>query len=117
MAQLRVIKGAAVSPGLALGPVQVVQATQDRVPIWSIPEAEVGQELARLREAVELAKSEFRARQEIVAREAGTKESEIFAMHRMVLQDPAAGREIEARIENERINAEGALQASSSSSS
>lgn len=110
MAQQRVIKGLAVSPGLAFGPVQVVQAGRGRIPQWSVPEEQVEQEIARLREAVAVAREEFRARQAIVEREAGARDAEIFAVHRAVLADPGAVAQIEGTLRDERVNAESALQ-------
>jgi hypothetical protein len=38
MAQQRTIKGTAVAPGLALGPVHIVRATPHVVPTWTVPE-------------------------------------------------------------------------------
>src|SRR5438046_2386187 len=38
MTQMRIIKGVAVAPGLALGPVHVVHATPNIVPTWSVRE-------------------------------------------------------------------------------
>lgn len=110
MPQPRVINGLAVSPGLAFGPVHVVRAARDSVPTWVVPAQEVDGEVRRLFEAIEVARVEFRRRQEIVAREAGAKDAEIFAVHRLVLQDPDALGRLEERIRNERINAEAALQ-------
>src|SRR5688500_9719833 len=88
MAQLRMIKGTAVAPGLALGPVHVVRAA-DAVPTWSIPEEEVEREIARLHEALDHAAEELRRRQRIVAQQTSEKDGEIFSVHRMLLQDPS----------------------------
>lgn len=110
MSQPRLINGLAVSPGLAFGPVHVVRATFDVVPTWVVPTRNLDAEVDRLFGAVEQAGEEFKRRQEIVAKEAGAKDAEIFAVHRLVLQDQDSRGRLEARVRNERINAESALQ-------
>lgn len=110
MAQLRTIKGVAVTPGLALGPVHVVRAAPERVPTWSVPAQRVERELARLDEAVARTSEQYLRHQKIVASEAGEKDGEIFAVHRMVLQDPGALKEVHGTIRTQRINAEAAVQ-------
>ena len=105
------IKGIAVAPGLAHGVVRVVRAAPDQVPTWTVPTERIPDEVKRFREAVEVASQQFARQQRIVAAEAGEKDAEIFAVHRMLLQDPGALDEVQATISNERINAEAALQA------
>ncbi len=108
---MRTIQGIAVSPGLASGPVYVVRASPGEVPTWSIPEDEVEREIERLRRALEEARADLTSRQRIVAKQAGEKDAEIFAVHRMILSDPGALKQVEKTIRDERINAEGAVQA------
>ncbi len=110
MAQLRIIKGVPVSRGLALGRVHVVRATPKVVPTWSVPGDEVEREVARLREAIEQTGEELKRRQDLVAAQSGPKDAEILSVHRMLLQDPGARRKVEARIRDQRINAEAAVQ-------
>ena len=111
MAQLRIIKGVAVAPGLALGPVHVVRATPHVVPTWSVPEDEIEREIARLHEALDHTSEELRRRQKLVAAQAGERDAEIFSVHRMLLQDPSTLKKVEATIRDQRINAEAAVQA------
>lgn len=111
MAQLRIIKGVAVAPGLAMGPVHVVRATPDVVPTWSVPEDEVEPEIARLHQALDHTADELRRRQRIVAAQAGERDAEIFSVHRMLLQDPSTLKRVEATIREQRINAEAGVQA------
>jgi phosphotransferase system enzyme I (PtsI) len=111
MAQLRMIKGVAVAPGLALGAVHVVRAAAHMVPTWSIPGDEVPREIARLGEALEQAADDLRRRQKLVASQAGERDGEIFAVHRMLLQDPSTRKRVEDTIREQRINAEAAVQA------
>jgi len=106
----RIINGVAISPGLALGPVHVVRAA-DRVAAWSIAPEEVEREVERLREALRVAGEEMQRRQRLVADQAGERDAQIFAVHRVILQDPAALSEVERTLRSQRINAEGAVQA------
>lgn len=111
MTQARTVNGVAVSPGLALGPVHVVRATAEVVPLWSVGRDEVDRELGRIELAIEAASLELERRQRIVAREASEADAQIFAVHRMILQDPAATSEVRAKVTGERINAEAAVEA------
>ncbi|HVS11981.1 MAG TPA: phosphoenolpyruvate--protein phosphotransferase [Planctomycetota bacterium] len=111
MAHLRTIHGVAVSPGLGLGPVHVVRAAADEVPTWSVGETDVEREVGRLRQGLAVAGEELQRRQRLVAAQAGDKDAQIFAVHRMILQDPGALKQVEDKIRGERINAEAAVQA------
>ena len=110
MAQPRIIKGIPVSRGLALGPVHVVGAKAETVPTWSVPGNEIGREIARLQAAIEQTTEELQRRQALVAAQAGAKDAEILSVHRMLLQDPTSRRKVESAIQNQRINAEAAVQ-------
>ena len=107
--QSREIQGTAVSPGLALGPVHIVHAGHE-VPTWSVPRDEVPFEIARLAGALNGAAERLEERRRRVAMSAGEKDAEIFAVHKLILQDPGAMREVEAAITEQRINAEAAVQ-------
>jgi phosphotransferase system enzyme I (PtsI) len=110
MAQPRTIKGIAVAPGLALGPVHIVRATPHVVPTWTVPEEELEREIARLQEAVDLATDELRRRQRLVAAQSGEKDAEIFSVHRHLLNDRTTLRKIEASLRDQRVNAEAGVQ-------
>lgn len=109
MARARTVHGISVSPGLAIGPVHVVQAAPDTAPTWSVAEGDVPAEIARLRRAIEAASEQLLRRQQLVARESSEREAQIFAVHRMILADAGATREVEATIRGERVNAETAV--------
>ena len=89
MTQARTVKGVAVSPGLALGPVHVVRATAEGVPTWSVGKDEVERELERIVAAIAAASLELERRQRLVARESSEADAQIFAVRRMILRDPA----------------------------
>jgi len=110
MAQVRTVNGVAVSPGLALGPAHVVRAEPGVVPLWSIGPEEVEKEIDRVKRAIKSASEELHRRQRIVAIEASDADAQIFAVHRMILSDPAAIGQVEAKVRDERINGEAAVE-------
>jgi len=104
------IKGTPVAPGLAVGSAHVVRARPDAVPVWTIRAQEVPSEIARLHGAVEEASAQLQHQQEIVRDTSGEQDAGIFAVHRLILEDPSALSSVEAKISEERINAEAAVQ-------
>jgi phosphotransferase system enzyme I (PtsI) len=80
------------------------------MPTWTVPEAYLEREIDRLQDALDRAADELRRRQDLVAAQAGDKDAEIFAVHRMLLQDPSALARVQSRIREERINAEASVQ-------
>lgn len=111
MAQARSIKGTAVAPGLAMGPVHVVRAHPERVPTWTIREEELEAELARLNRAIDVVRERLEERKHRVAAQASEKDAEIFAVHRMILEDPIARKRLESQLREDRLNAEVCVQA------
>jgi len=110
MAKARKITGTPVAPGLAMGPVHVVRATPRGVPAWSIRESEIEDEIARLECALGAVVAHLDARRAAVAAHTNERDAEILALHRVILQDPSALERVEARIREERVNAEVAVQ-------
>ncbi len=108
--QGRTVQGIAVSPGLAVGPVHVVHAGADDTPTWNIAREEIALEIGRLANAMNAASESLEERRRLISTSTNEKDAEIFAVHRMILQDPGALREVESSIAEERINAEAAVQ-------
>lgn len=104
------IKGTPVAPGLALGPVHVVRARLDVVPVWTIPAGAVEAEVARLSGAVQEACAQLEHQRETVLEQAGEEEAGILAVHRMILEDPGAAEQVERTVREQRINVEAAVQ-------
>ena len=104
------IKGTAVAPGLALGPVHIVRARPDTVPIWTIPGEAVESEIARLQSALDAAREQLTRQEELVRKASGEQDAGIFAVHRMILEDPGALKQVGKRVREERVNAETAVQ-------
>lgn len=110
MSSRPIIKGIPISTGLAHGPIHVIRAAVDEVPSWFVREQDLPREFARLVSALEAAGAVLDERREVVARQAGEKDAEIFGVHRMILQDPNALRQVEQCIREERVNAEAAVK-------
>ena len=110
MVPQRIIKGVAVAPGLALGPVHVVRAALNNVPTWTVGEEQLARERLRLLEAIDQADEELRRRHRLVSQQSGDKDAEIFSFHRHMLADPGLRQRVEATIKDERINAEAAVE-------
>lgn len=104
------IKGIPVAPGIALGPVHVVRARPDVVPVWTIREADLEAEVERLGTALSGARDQLEQQCSLVREAAGAKDAGIFAVHRMILEDPSAVGVVEHTIREQRINAEAAVQ-------
>lgn len=110
MVSSRVIRGLAVSAGLAVGPAHIVGAGSSEVPTWYVRSQDIGTEIERLAAAVRAVEQLLGEQQARVARTTNAKDAEIFAVHRMILSDPAAIGTVEKAISEEAINAEAAIQ-------
>jgi phosphotransferase system enzyme I (PtsI) len=104
------VQGVAVAPGLALGSVHIVLTGPADVPTWTVKREEIPLEIGRLAVALNLAAERLEERQRAVSASAGSKDAEIFAVHRMILKDPRAMGEVEQLITEQRINAEAAVK-------
>ena len=103
----RRLQGIPASVGIAIGPAylyrpQVLKAERRRV---DDPQAEWERFLA----AVEQAKAEIAVIRDRAASEVGAAEADIFTAHELFLEDPALLDQVQERIEDERLNAEAAL--------
>lgn len=106
----RVHRGIGVSPGIAIGKALVVEVRRPRPQRQTLEAAEVPAEVARLRQTLELSRSQIQEIQQRIARELGEQYARIFEAHLLILEDSRLVEEAIARIEGERINAEFAVQ-------
>ena len=83
----RIIKGVAVSPGVAVGPALVVRWEAPVVPDASIGAGQVAAEVARLREAMAFARDRITRSRAKAAERAGEEEARIFDAQLMILED------------------------------
>ncbi|MHB1561524.1 MAG: phosphoenolpyruvate-utilizing N-terminal domain-containing protein, partial [Isosphaeraceae bacterium] len=106
---MQVLQGIAISPGIAVGPVVVVDRSGLALPTRALAEDAVAAELDRLdrgllaaRRAAEDDAAEARDR-------LGPQYAEILTAHSRMIADPTLLREARQRVENERISAEHAV--------
>jgi phosphotransferase system enzyme I (PtsI) len=105
-----VLHGIGVAPGIVIARALVFQ--HQEVPIFRVPllRAEVVEEVARLEAAKDLTRRQI---QEVRARTVevlGEDHGYIFDAHSLMLDDPLVAGRIEAIIQQERVNAEWAVQ-------
>ncbi len=110
MDQDRVLTGIGVSPGVAIGPAQVVQWTLPVVPHRVIPKGEVEREVARLREAIAAVRAYLEGLGERAAARAGPREAGIFEAQILMLEDGDFLGAVERLIRDNQLSAEGAFE-------
>lgn len=106
---MHVLRGIAISPGIAQGPVVVLDRRGLALPTGSVAEEAVPEELARLDAGLEAARAAADADAVEVSRRLGPQYAEILSAHARMIADPTLGREARERIERDRIPAEHAV--------
>lgn len=106
----RMIKGIAVSPGVAVGPALVVHWEAPVVPDVSIRSEQVEGELARLSEAMAFARERIRRSRARAAERAGEEEARIFDAQLMILEDHDLRAGVDRLIGDNHFTAERAFQ-------
>ncbi len=107
---VRTYKGAGVSPGIAVGRALILEKDVGSVYRVPVGDAEVPKEVRRLGEAIEQTRKDLRELKAKVSRTIGDEYASIFDAHAMILGDPTFSDQIVKKIEDEKINAEWALQ-------
>lgn len=100
-------KGTGASPGIALGKALVVEHSELVIERKSIEDVEA--EIAKLEEAVKISTEELTKVKEKAFNELGEHEAEIFEAHLLVLADPELIDSAKAKIRDEKVNADYAL--------
>lgn len=106
----RVFRGIAVSPGIAIGKVQVVEVRRLRVKREPLDDARLPQELSRLKQAVEVSRRQILEIQDRIAKEIGQHYARIFDAHLLILEDRWLMERACAIIQEQRVNVEFAVQ-------
>lgn len=101
------LKGIGASPGIVLGKALVVKDTQLVIERKVITDCKA--EVAKLRTAVEVSKGELTKVKEKALTELGEHEAEIFEAHLLVLEDPELVESAVSKINDEKVNADFAL--------
>ncbi len=105
-----VIKGIAVSPGVAVGPALVVRWEAPAVPDRALGAGEVEAEVARLAEALAHARERVTRSRARAAERAGEEEARIFDAQLMILEDRDLVSGVDRLIRDNRFAAERAFQ-------
>ena len=101
------LKGIASSPGVAISEVVVLE---DEIDYEEIMIDDPAGEKERLEDAIEKSKEQLREIKAKVKDKMGKEEAQIFAAHLMAVEDPELIKLAEKKIDEERINAEAALE-------
>ena len=100
-------KGTGASPGIALGKALVVEHSELAIERRNIEDVDA--EIAKLEEAVKVSTEELTKVKEKAFNELGEHEAEIFEAHLLVLADPELIDSAKAKIRDEKVNADFAL--------
>jgi len=108
---MQILRGIAVSPGVAVGPLLVVDPRGRSLPPRALGEGDsaVADELDRLDRALDHARSGALAAEADARRRLGPQYADILAAHARLIADPGLRRESRAKIEAERLAAEHAV--------
>jgi phosphotransferase system enzyme I (PtsI) len=103
------LRGIAVSPGIAIGPVRVLDPKGLRPPLRAVAREGVAAEFDRLDRALELAKVDAEAAELEARRRIGPQYADILAAHARMIDDPTLRRDARGRIERDLVSAEHAV--------
>jgi phosphotransferase system enzyme I (PtsI) len=107
---MRQLRGVAVSPGVAIGPVLTLEPSGLALPPRHVEPGQVAAELDRLDAALEAARREAEAAEDDARKRLGPQYAEILDAHARMVADPMLRRSARERIEAESIAAEHAVR-------
>ena len=106
---MHTLRGIAVSPGIAIGPLRVIDPRGLRPPLRAVSIEAVPAEFDRLDRALELARGDAQSA-ELEARERiGIQYADILGAHARMIDDPTLRRDARCRIERDLVSAEHAV--------
>ena len=100
------IKGIAVSPGVAIGKVFILDSEDLVIPRRRIKKDDIPIQIARLEEALTKTRAEILQIQKKITEEMGVEHGQIFNAHLMVLEDRMLIEEVIGRLKKERLSIE-----------
>ena len=106
---MNTLRGIAVSPGIAIGPVRVLDPYGLRAPPRAISPECVPAEFDRLDRALGLAKADAEAAEAEARERIGPQYADILAAHARMIDDPSLLRHARERIERDLVGAEHAV--------
>jgi len=106
---MHTLQGIAVSPGIAIGPVRVLDPRGLRPPLRAVTAEGVLAEFERLDHALELARRDAEAAEREARQRIGPQYADILAAHARMIDDPTLRRDARTRIERDLVGAEHAV--------
>lgn len=103
------LQGIPVSPGIAIGKAVVIGQDSFSIPREYVEADAVEQEVARFREALQVAAQEIENNRDLVTRELGPKSGAIFQAHLEILEDPKIRQDVESLIRDRQFSSEKAV--------
>ena len=108
-APMHVLNGIAVSPGIAVGPILVLDPRGMRLPPRTISAAAVEREVERLDRGLEVAGHKAEEAEDQARARLGPQYADILAAHARMIGDVTLRADARARVEHEQISAEHAV--------
>jgi phosphoenolpyruvate-protein phosphotransferase (PTS system enzyme I) len=106
---MQTLRGIAVSPGVAIGPVLILDLHGHPLPLRSLAADAIDAEVTRLDQALESARAEVEAAEADARKRMGPQFADILAAHARMIADPTLRQDARARIVSERVPAEQAI--------
>ncbi len=106
---MHTLRGIAVSPGIAIGPVRVLDPRGLRPPLRAVSLEAVPAEFDRLDRALELARGDAEAAEAEARQRIGPQYADILAAHARMIADPTLRGDARGRIERDLVSAEHAV--------
>lgn len=106
--QAEFLRALPISPGIALGPARLLDVLQSKRAFLQITADQLPRERERLQNALSSSANELDRLYAQVARTVGQAEAEIFAAHKMMLNDPELLEAVQALLTEQVLSAEAA---------
>jgi len=103
---MQVIEGIAVSPGIVIGRVFIIDDEHHRIPRREISTRDADTEVARLDSSLQASIAELQRVRDETERQMGADAASIFHFHLKMLQDPSLVEPMRAAIRDEAVTAE-----------
>lgn len=102
------MKGIGASPGIAIG--KVIVKKDPKIELEEKKIKDVQAEIQKLKDNLIKSQNEIKIIYEKTKKNIGEEEAKVFAAHMMILEDPEMCGQIEAKIEEDQVNAEWAVK-------
>lgn len=103
---MKVLKGIAASPGIAIGKVFLLDSEDVAIPKKAIKESMIPHEITRFEDALTQTRAEILNIKEGISKEMGQEHADIFNAHLLVIEDRALIEEVLERIKKDKQTAE-----------